>query len=74
MFKRIYRQVFDLHNAALSKITTAPVEPFWDWFWEQARAITEEHDGDKFTVDMIVSVAEDVERRQLTQIHAGKIA
>lgn len=71
---KAYRAAFDLHQTALSAIQTTPVDTLWEWYWEQAHAILDAHGGDQFVMDLLICVAEDVERQQLTQIHAGKIA
>lgn len=63
-YKRAYRQVYDLHDTALAKVEETAVDAFWLWYWEQAGAICEAHGNDAFVVDLIVAVAQDLERRQ----------
>ena len=72
--RKIYRAVFDLHKIAAEKVETVSVDALWEWFWEQAHTIVEANDGDQFVIDLLVAVAEDIERRQLELMRAGKVA
>ena len=71
--RQAYRAAFDLHQTALSKVNTTPVDSFWSWFWKHVHAILEARHGDQFVMDLLIAVAEDVERRQLVQINAGRV-
>ena len=71
---KAYREVFDLHKATVDMVNTTPVSVLWDWYWNQARAICEAHNNDEFVMDLLIAVAGAVERRQLVQIHAGRVA
>ncbi len=72
--RQAYRAAFDLHQTALSKVNTTPVDSFWSWFWKQVHVILEARHGDQFVMDLLIAVAEDVERQQLELMRAGKVA
>lgn len=72
--KGAYRAVYDLHRTTLAMLDNTPIDSLWEWYWEQAHAIVEAHNNDEFVIDLVVSVAMEVERRQIELRDAGAIS
>ena len=69
-YKDVYRQVFNLHRLAVEKLPTTPVDDLWTWYWSQAEAIKDSSGtATEFAIGMLITVAEDVERRQMAYLN-----